>query len=161
MEPAASSGRRVTNAKVIDASAVAAIVFGEPEGDAVLEAIGEARLAAPTLLRYELANIAWKAARRGTDGGGCREALRLALSLDIERALARHAARDARRAPDGWRRREAEAMSPRAWKSPVCRRLQPSLGTTLSGGGDSFNRKLQHRGLSVGCGMRFSSSLII
>jgi predicted nucleic acid-binding protein len=74
----------VTPARVADASAIAAVVFGEPEGALALERIGNAPLLAPTLLRYELASVSWKAARRGANPEACREALRLALSLDIE-----------------------------------------------------------------------------
>ena len=43
--------------KVVDASALAALLFGEPEADAVAEQLGDARLVAPALLGFELANI--------------------------------------------------------------------------------------------------------
>lgn len=46
--------------KVLDASAAAAVLFGEPEGAAVAADVADAALAAPTLLRYELANVAAK-----------------------------------------------------------------------------------------------------
>jgi uncharacterized protein with PIN domain len=39
--------------KVVDASALAALLFGEPEA----ERLGNARLAAPALLGFELANV--------------------------------------------------------------------------------------------------------
>jgi predicted nucleic acid-binding protein len=46
---------------VVDASAVAALAFAEPEGEKVVAAIGEeSQLAAPRLLPFELANIARK-----------------------------------------------------------------------------------------------------
>jgi uncharacterized protein with PIN domain len=36
--------------KVVDASALAALLFGEPEAEAVAGRLGDARLAAPSLL---------------------------------------------------------------------------------------------------------------
>lgn len=50
--------------KVVDASAVAALLFGEPKAEEIAAWFGVARLAAPTLLAYEVANIGWKKARR-------------------------------------------------------------------------------------------------
>lgn len=50
--------------KVVDASAIAAVLFGEPEADAVVKRLAGVRLAAPTLLRYEAASIAWKKIKR-------------------------------------------------------------------------------------------------
>jgi predicted nucleic acid-binding protein len=44
----------VTGTKVVDASALAAILFGEPAAEAVAERLTGARLAAPFLLDYEL-----------------------------------------------------------------------------------------------------------
>ena len=49
---------------VVDASALAALVFQEPEGDAVRQRLDGAMVFAPELLRYELANTAWKKIRR-------------------------------------------------------------------------------------------------
>ena len=43
--------------KVVDASALAALLFGEPEAEAVVVQLGDARLVAPALLEFELANI--------------------------------------------------------------------------------------------------------
>ncbi len=48
---------------VVDASACAAVVFGEDGGDEVSRALEGARLYAPTLLRYELQCVAWKKCR--------------------------------------------------------------------------------------------------
>ena len=45
---------------VIDASALAAIIFGEPDGAAMAGKLDGATLYAPTLLQFELANTAWK-----------------------------------------------------------------------------------------------------
>ena len=50
--------------KVVDASALAALLFGEPEADSVVERLGDARLVAPTLLSYELANVCLIKSRR-------------------------------------------------------------------------------------------------
>jgi len=49
---------------VIDASALAAVAFGEPAGQAVGLRLEGATLYAPTLLKFEMANTAWKKARR-------------------------------------------------------------------------------------------------
>jgi len=49
---------------VVDASAMAAVVFGEPRAGEVAERLDGALVHAPTLLAYELANVAWKKARR-------------------------------------------------------------------------------------------------
>jgi predicted nucleic acid-binding protein len=43
--------------KVVDASALAALSFGEPEAEAVADRLGDARLVAPGLLVFELANV--------------------------------------------------------------------------------------------------------
>ena len=51
-------------AKVIDASALAAILFGEPEGNRVAKALRRASLFAPTLLRYEVGSVCLKKIRR-------------------------------------------------------------------------------------------------
>lgn len=49
---------------VVDASAIAAVVFGEPDGPTVAAHVEGESLVAPSLLDYELANIAWKKLRR-------------------------------------------------------------------------------------------------
>jgi predicted nucleic acid-binding protein len=46
-----------TLVKVVDASALAAVVFGEPEENAVGVALQNAALTAPALLGFEMANI--------------------------------------------------------------------------------------------------------
>jgi predicted nucleic acid-binding protein len=43
--------------KVIDASAVAAVLFAEPQAERVVAQVGTGDLLAPTLLRYEVANV--------------------------------------------------------------------------------------------------------
>jgi predicted nucleic acid-binding protein len=60
------------SAKVVDASALGALLFGEPEAEAVAKRLSDARLAAPALLPFELANIALKKIKRHPD---LREAL--------------------------------------------------------------------------------------
>jgi predicted nucleic acid-binding protein len=54
-------------AVVVDASAVAAIAFGEPEGHALVAHLMDETLLAPTLLDYEVASIAWKKTRAHPD----------------------------------------------------------------------------------------------
>jgi predicted nucleic acid-binding protein len=50
--------------KVVDASALAALAFAEPGADAVLDEIDGHRLHAPSLVVFELMNVAWKRSRR-------------------------------------------------------------------------------------------------
>jgi predicted nucleic acid-binding protein len=54
----------VTDVKVVDASALAALLFGEPEAEAVAERLANARLVAPALLGFELANVCLIKTRR-------------------------------------------------------------------------------------------------
>jgi predicted nucleic acid-binding protein len=66
------------DAVVVDASALAALLFGEPTGPEVAARLGERRLFAPTLVRYELASVCLKKARREPDK---ETSLRMALDL--------------------------------------------------------------------------------
>jgi predicted nucleic acid-binding protein len=50
--------------KVIDASALAAILFGEPEAADVVERLGTSRLVAPALLPFEVASVCLKKIQR-------------------------------------------------------------------------------------------------
>ena len=50
--------------KVVDASAIGALVFGEPEAEKVSATLSGATLVAPALLPFETANIAVKKIRR-------------------------------------------------------------------------------------------------
>lgn len=50
--------------KVVDASALSALLFGEPEGRAVAERLRDADLIAPPLLGFEIASICLKKIRR-------------------------------------------------------------------------------------------------
>lgn len=63
---------------VIDASAVAALLFGEPDAESVAVRLEGRPLVAPTLLPYEVANTCRKKAERGEGG---REELLAALAL--------------------------------------------------------------------------------
>ena len=49
---------------VVDASALAALAFNEPGAEDIARRLEGAHVHAPTLLPYELANVAWKKARR-------------------------------------------------------------------------------------------------
>ena len=70
--------------KVADASVVAALVFGEPEAGEAATLLSDAELVAPSLLKFELANTAWKKATRHPEKASLIAAgLRLALELDI------------------------------------------------------------------------------
>lgn len=51
-------------ARVVDASALAAILFGESESEEVAARLRGLLLVAPALLRFELANVCWKKVRR-------------------------------------------------------------------------------------------------
>lgn len=51
-------------AVVVDASALAAMLFDEPEGEAVREVLRREVMHAPTLIQFELAHVAWKKLRR-------------------------------------------------------------------------------------------------
>ncbi|MFV3128406.1 type II toxin-antitoxin system VapC family toxin [Niveispirillum sp. KHB5.9] len=64
--------------KVIDASAIAALLFGEPEGQTIAGLLKGCGLVAPKLLRYEIGNICWKKIRRTPSQ---RDALEAAFDL--------------------------------------------------------------------------------
>ncbi|MGH6904730.1 MAG: type II toxin-antitoxin system VapC family toxin [Geminicoccaceae bacterium] len=53
--------------KVVDASALAALLFGEPDGAAVAERLRGGELFAPALLPFEVANVCVKKMRRHPD----------------------------------------------------------------------------------------------
>jgi predicted nucleic acid-binding protein len=83
----------VTAVKVVDASALAAIVFAEPEAEAIAERLTGARLAAPSLLDYELANVCLTKIRRRPDQReALRAAFRLAQRLQVETVVVDHTA---------------------------------------------------------------------
>ena len=68
----------MTAAKVVDASALAALLFGETEAEAVAEMLHGVRLFGPTLLPFELANVCLVKCRRHPEQ---REALLAAFEL--------------------------------------------------------------------------------
>ena len=65
-------------AKVVDASALAALLFGEAEGAAIAERLRDADLIAPALLPFEIANACIKKMRRRPDQ---RDALIVAFGM--------------------------------------------------------------------------------
>ena len=64
--------------KVVDASALAALLFSEPEADKIAAQLDGAQLAAPALLGFELANVCLIKSRRHPEQ---REALTSAFRL--------------------------------------------------------------------------------
>jgi predicted nucleic acid-binding protein len=58
---------------VVDASAIAAIVFDEPEGVAILGRLGASQLFAPQLLPFELGNVGAKKLRLKPEQRGILE----------------------------------------------------------------------------------------
>jgi predicted nucleic acid-binding protein len=55
------------DARVLDASAVAALLFNEPEAESIADQISGARLMAPSLLGFDLANVCLIKSRRHPD----------------------------------------------------------------------------------------------
>jgi predicted nucleic acid-binding protein len=79
--------------KVVDTSALAALLFGEPEADVVAEQLSGASLVAPALLAFELANVCLVKARRQPHLlPALIDAFRLRARLDIEEVAVDHAA---------------------------------------------------------------------
>jgi predicted nucleic acid-binding protein len=73
------------DALVVDASAVAALLFGEPSGPAIADRLGSHALLAPTLLRYELASVCRKKVlRHPNKERELTQALALVPSLGIQ-----------------------------------------------------------------------------
>ncbi len=71
--------------KVVDATALGALVFGEPEAEAVAKQLSTSTLVAPQLLWFELASIAFKKATKHPGlVDQIREAFRMAGRLTIE-----------------------------------------------------------------------------
>ena len=65
-------------AKVVDASALAALLFGEAEGALIAERLRDTDLIAPALLPFEIANACIKKMRRQPDQ---RDALMVAFGM--------------------------------------------------------------------------------
>lgn len=71
--------------KVVDASALGALVFGEPDAQTVAEKLSKSVLVAPHLLWFELAGIGFKkAAMHPAYAEQIREAFRMAGRLAID-----------------------------------------------------------------------------
>ena len=77
---------------VVDASVAAAIAFGEPNAELALELVSDVNLFAPTLLHYELCNVARKkAARSPGQLSSITQGLIGALDMDVEPITPSHA----------------------------------------------------------------------
>jgi predicted nucleic acid-binding protein len=77
--------------KVVDASALAALLFGEPEAEAVAKRLGDARLVAPALLGFELANVCLiKSRRHPEQQPALAAAFRLRHQLAVEEVAVDH-----------------------------------------------------------------------
>jgi predicted nucleic acid-binding protein len=78
--------------KVVDASALAALLFAEPEAEFVAEQLMGARLVAPALLAFELANVCLIKSRRHPDQmAALMGAFRLRDRLGVEEMPVDHA----------------------------------------------------------------------
>jgi predicted nucleic acid-binding protein len=75
---------------VVDASALAAIVFHEPDAEAVARRLEGVSIAAPTLLKFELAHVAWKKTRRASPNEAATVLRNLGDGLDLGRRIAWH-----------------------------------------------------------------------
>ena len=77
--------------KVVDASALAALLFGEPEAEFVAEQLGNARLVAPALLGFELVNVCLiKSRRHPEQQPALMAAFRLRHELAVEEVAVDH-----------------------------------------------------------------------
>ena len=77
--------------KVVDASAMAALLFGEPEADMIVARLDGARLTAPALLGFELANVCLiKGRRHPEQRGALRAGFHLRSRLQVETAAIDH-----------------------------------------------------------------------
>jgi predicted nucleic acid-binding protein len=83
----------VTDAKVVDVSALAALLFAEPEAEGIVQRLEGARLVAPSLLDFELANVCLTKIRRHADNRGTlRAAFHLLHKLRVETVAVDHPA---------------------------------------------------------------------
>jgi predicted nucleic acid-binding protein len=77
--------------KVVDASALAALLYGEPEAETVARRLGRARLVAPALLGFELANVCLVKSRRYPEQrSALMTAFRLRQRLGVEEVAIDH-----------------------------------------------------------------------
>ena len=73
------------NVRVVDASALGALIFGEPKAETISEALSDGLLAAPTLIWFELASICLKKIKKHPSQKSLiLEAFPLAGKLSIE-----------------------------------------------------------------------------
>lgn len=83
----------MTDVKVVDASAVAALLFGELEGEAVAAGLQGFQLVAPALFPFEIANVyLTKARRERSQRDALRAAYQLVHRLKVEIVAVDHAA---------------------------------------------------------------------
>jgi predicted nucleic acid-binding protein len=75
---------------VVDASALAAVVFEEAETDVVAPRLHRASVHAPALLKFELTNVAWKKMRRATQEDRAAILTALDTALDPRRGIIWH-----------------------------------------------------------------------
>ncbi len=81
----------MTTVKVVDASSLAALLFGEPEADLVVEQLAGARLVAPSLIAFELANVCLIKSRRHPElRSALNTAFRLRSQLAVEEKAVDH-----------------------------------------------------------------------
>lgn len=77
--------------KVVDASAIAALLFAEPEADAIAQRLDGARLVAPPLMGFELANVCLVKGRRHPEQkAALAEAFRFRHRLAVEEVAIDH-----------------------------------------------------------------------
>lgn len=73
-----------SSAAVVDASAIAAVLFGEPQADALAARLDDRELLAPTLLPHEVASVCLKKLTRYPEqSGAIREAMALFSRLGV------------------------------------------------------------------------------
>ena len=83
----------MTDVKVVDASALAGLMFSEPEAEEIARRLEGARLAAPSLIDFELANVCLtKMRREPSKRDALRAAFRLAHRLRLETVAVDHSA---------------------------------------------------------------------
>ncbi len=71
--------------KVVDASALASLLFGESEAETVADRLDGCRLVAPSLLRYEVGNVCLKKiARYPKERSALLQALALMEEMDVK-----------------------------------------------------------------------------
>lgn len=81
----------MTPVKVVDASALAALLFGEPEAEQIAGRLAASRLVAPALLGFELANVCLIKRRRHPDqDDALKAAFGLRLRMRVEEIAVDH-----------------------------------------------------------------------